>query len=333
MSLHVKEIHFATDAEGWSPTAGDGQIWQAWYPQHKRKRGVTPNPSHPRNSPPLSTMGGCLRTTVKRNAPQTSNYWERTCTWEDLGITPGATVTSVQGDYLWRVVLYGKKHDRDSDATWTASGGGGSGVFSISGSGDGADQDYDYNGTINGRDAYIGLSDSHYTVDFNGSEYEVLNGANLWYDGQSGSSPANPWEETSWKQVNGHGDITLTPNGSNPLGSGPFELHQGCGGLIDTFSAIDYAPARSSGGDLAYPLSGGDNSVSFTMAAWRHVVGTNVSVPGGYQPSNSSIRLRLRCALPATEDAQQKWIRFKQDYVKLTMTYMSTDTTKFFFMG
>lgn len=229
MGTVTKAFHFSIDAEGWTPTAGDAQISMAHYPWHGKTGRVTDRRNH-FIADPMLTMGGCLKTTAKRNAPSTENYWQWSGTWEDLGVTPGATVTAVQADHLWRVHLKGGTPRASSNATW----------------------------------------------------------------------------------------------GVNEVGSGPFELRDSGGTLLDTFSARSYAPARSGGDPRNYPVSI-DNHVpaNFIPSGWQHRVGSNVSVPAPQQPSNSTIKLRLRSLLPLTIDGYDTWVRIKQDYVKLTITTAS----------
>lgn len=240
--------HWVPDAES-IPIAlyliGIGaNVNQAWYPPHKRRGRIAlvgPKWSGSRmDDPLLSLMGGCLRTSARRNGTvPTEAGWEYVGTWEDLGVPAGATINTVQGDYIWRYVLSASRRVRYSDPAW----------------------------------------------------------------------------------------------GTNELGSGPFELRDPADdSLIDTFSARDFAPSRATGvADLdQWPVSV-SNMVAFKPSGWQDIVGSAVA-PGALTASSDSVKLVLRSLFPVTVDDTKKWIRLKQDYVKLTIDYKS-QSNFFWFQG
>ena len=109
--------------------------------------------------------------------------------------------------------------------------------------------------------------------------------------------------------------------GVGECGSGPFELLDGSLSVISTFSARSFAPAHSVSDPPNYPMGSGADSVSFTPPAWKHEAGAVIAVPGAQRPSGSTIKLHLRSLTPACADDRQKWVRLKQDYVRLTIQY------------
>lgn len=110
--------------------------------------------------------------------------------------------------------------------------------------------------------------------------------------------------------------------GSNALGSGPFKLQDNSGTDIGTFSELDYAPARASGGLRAWPVGSGANGISFTPASWKLVSGVGVSVPVAQRPASTRVNFQLSSKTPATPfSGTPCWVRLKQDYVKIVIEY------------
>lgn len=334
MGTLVKEFHFQVDSEGWSPTADDPKINQAWQRQRHKIR--------PKNSPPLSVMGGSLRTTARRGAAASTNYWQWNGTWEDLDSSlTGTIITDVQADYQWRINLREHRLNRNSDATWDAETGSPTYPFYITGDTNGATQDYQDSGsTMNGKPIYQGVTDSSWTVYYDGgSNWIIDKGGTIYYYLSSGDL-TYPFTTTSVKGDKGADSISVVEYApseavNGPLASGPFELVLG-GTPVAMFSDLDYAPARASGGSLVYPSSGGDNSVAFISPGWQRVNGLNLAVDPAYQSSSSTVGFRLSTLTPITADDVRSWIKIKQDYVVLTITYThrSVDArgASFFFM-
>lgn len=199
----------------------------AWYPPHKNRNRIGDGGIASKQIfNPLHTMGGCLRTSARKTTDGGDSYWNWSGSWEDLGIPAGATVTEVVADYIWRVVLFGRKASRDS------------------------------------------------TVKYGPDEVQ--------------SGKFEFWDDASF---------------------------------IDNFSEADSAPSNSGGEYRMWPDAMGDHEVSPTMAGWRQVAGSAIAVPGPQQASNSSIQFRLHSKLPSLKDELNNWIRIKQDYIVVTMTY------------
>ncbi|MDI6820926.1 MAG: hypothetical protein QMD65_01980 [Patescibacteria group bacterium] len=100
-----KKYHFVLSVEGWIPASTEvlggggfpfGGGYMDWGNIHNKLT---------RPNPPVSSYGGCLRTTVGSGGgavAQSENYWELTKTWEDLGVPPGTIVTKVNAQYSYR---------------------------------------------------------------------------------------------------------------------------------------------------------------------------------------------------------------------------------------
>ena len=241
MGIKIKKFNFISDTETWTATPSDATyVTMDWFKLH-------PAHSSGRSSPILSTLGGCLKTTAKRDASAGSNYWEWTGTWEDLGVPPGATITDVTATYQWRIEFGKPNRVRN---------------FSL--------------------------------AEFTGTE----------------------------------------------VGSGPFELLDSGGTLIDTFSAITNAPERNAGVGYyrSYPTgSASDYPITADPTSWETVSSSTI-VPTGSDASGDTIKLRLWNDLPNIANsgfANPDFIRLKQDYVVLTINYTGGSNTGgwFFFFN
>lgn len=100
MATLIKEFNFVSDTEDWVATTTEFTIDTGWYPPHRNDGNS--GPTNARSLPLQTLIGGCLKMTAKQNTSQSKNYWELTKTWEELGVPVGATVTAVQGDYLYK---------------------------------------------------------------------------------------------------------------------------------------------------------------------------------------------------------------------------------------
>lgn len=236
MATLTKEFHFTADAESWIPNPGEPGIDQAWFHPHKKTIGGLNNRGH-LAAPPLQTMGGCLRTTVRQNTNATTSNWYWYGNWEDLGVPAGQVISTVKADYIWRVDLHGTKPSRLSLAAW------------------------------------------------------------------------------------------LSSKGNPALASGPFEFLDGDNFFIAEFSGLDAAPDRPDFTTFpadyykAYPVGSGADGVSFMPRSWQFVEGAELEVPGPISASNNAFGMLLWAKTPATLVGNEMWIRLKQDYVKLTISY------------
>jgi hypothetical protein len=101
MRTITKTFQFATpgNLEQWVPHTQNGGNLIAGHHRGKN-RGTR------RNNPPASNLRGCVRMTAKQSSISSSNYWEWTGSWENLGIDPGANVLSASMDYMFRWEAY-----------------------------------------------------------------------------------------------------------------------------------------------------------------------------------------------------------------------------------
>lgn len=106
MATLIKSYEFVSDVEDWVATTSEATIDTGWYPPHRSDGHSGLNPDYSgadiRTGPLQTLIGGCLKMTAKQNTAQSANFWELTKTWEELGVPVGATVTNVQGDYLYK---------------------------------------------------------------------------------------------------------------------------------------------------------------------------------------------------------------------------------------
>ncbi len=82
------------NVEGWVPHTQAGSYLLVGYHQGKARAR--------RNNPPASNLRGCVRMTARQSTISSSNYWEWTGSWQDLGIDAGANVMSASMDYIFR---------------------------------------------------------------------------------------------------------------------------------------------------------------------------------------------------------------------------------------
>lgn len=118
MSTVVKKFNFVTDTEGWVGHVQDSQVVAEWRKPYRKYVGENSSVNRLLN-PPLSLMGGCLKTIARCfTSIATENWWELTASWEELGVPVGATVTSVTAEYLYRWDQRGKASTHDSLQVW-----------------------------------------------------------------------------------------------------------------------------------------------------------------------------------------------------------------------
>lgn len=87
-----KTFLFASDVEAWSGTAGNANTTLSW------------------SSADGCPSTGSLQTRAYKTgggATTSSNYWQWTGTWENLGIPAGSAITEVRGGYQYKVTAYG----------------------------------------------------------------------------------------------------------------------------------------------------------------------------------------------------------------------------------
>lgn len=328
MATLTKKFNFVSTEENWSATCASDVFW-GWY--HTRTGQRAPGT---RTNPPLSTYGGSVRFFARGAIAATNNYMEWAGTWEDLGIPAGSTVTAVQGDYLYRWYLRGRRSSTikciaqfKQDDGWVGpfqfldSGGSGLDTFS-------SEQFVIARGPDFGADFWIAYpQDPSYPHEQN-VQSVTINTAGFGYvvNDVLTISDGNNDCTLNVDSVDGGGGITgLTildrGTGYNPAGA-TFVLTAGgtgAGNIVD-YTAGEYWRTE-------YPISE-------TPASWGLVTGSNVGVPSGQQSSNSSIRFRINCHFPDESgygDVNTSFLRVKVDHPTFTITYTPPANNSRFF--
>jgi hypothetical protein len=116
--------------------------------------------------------------------------------------------------------------------------------------------------------------------------------------------------------------------------TGPFELRDNSGILIDTFSDAVDCPARTGWTDWGkWPLPNQDNPAQEVPSTWAQPAHSSILVPSNHQTSGSQIKLRLNNILPQAPNNDPGisfyYIALKNDNIVLTIEYdLWTDRTK-----
>lgn len=116
-------------------------------------------------------------------------------------------------------------------------------------------------------------------------------------------------------------------------GSGPFELRDSGGTLIDTITTREYAIDRVASLWQGYPAGAALDPV-VSQTAWAESSG---AIAIANDPSNTSIKLRLRSLTPETDvwthPNGARWVKLKQDFVNLIITYGDPPSEQNFFFA
>ena len=84
MASYNKTFTFTSNSENWFSGVQSSDLSAYW-------DNTDGNPS-----------AGCLDSRVDGRNKKGYAFWQWTGTWEDLGVTPGATITGISGSYDWR---------------------------------------------------------------------------------------------------------------------------------------------------------------------------------------------------------------------------------------
>lgn len=118
-----------------------------------------------------------------------------------------------------------------------------------------------------------------------------------------------------------HSDAVYNTSKIDTLRSGGFELRDSGGSLLNILVSSSQPPGRSSGGAKAYPVGSQSDLVALRPVSWENATGVLETVAAPNQASGTTIKLRLKSLTPGLFVATKNWIRLKQDYVNLVITY------------